>query len=144
MRRALLILPMSLALLACDPTKPFSGGELCACPPSRTLAIVSGSLRTVTGVSVASVLVRIEAATTGCDFTQYTVWPEFEAGVLVNGSFSVQLWRGSAAHPCLRVRAETQEGAPLLGLSEGAEIQFRPEREIPDTLSFAVVMRAPT
>jgi hypothetical protein len=144
MRRALLILSISLGLLACDPTKPFGGAELCACPPARTHAFVSGTLRTETGVSVASVLVRIEAATNGCDFTRYTVWPELESGVLVNGTFSLHLWLGSATRSCLRVRAETRDGAALQGLSEGAEIQFRAEREVPDTLSFAVVMTAPT
>lgn len=136
-------LAAAVGLLSCTPTEP------CACPPARTHAVVGGQLRTEAGAPPDSASLRIEAASpvgAPCDFTRFAVLTHPESGVLVRGgTFTLRVFSESGpARRCVRVVAETRQAVLLHGRIDGAEIQFRPERDVPDTLTVLLVMRAPT
>jgi hypothetical protein len=131
----------AFGLLACSPVTQPDGGTLCACPPARFHAMMSGTVRTEADVPVANALLRIEATGADCDFARFGML-EPASGVRVNGSFTIPVFIYDGPKiVCVRAVAETQEGTPLRGESDPVALEFRYERDPADRVTVRVVMK---
>lgn len=138
---------IALVAIACSSPVAINDGMLCACPPLRGHAVVSGTLTTEVDIAPAfGVQIQSGRTTeTGCDFSdpRAETTPSY---LPVRGeTFSIRVF--SDAHEgvlCLRAVARSEGTVPLFGQSEGGRVQLRSERERPDTLTVQVVMRSPS
>lgn len=121
---------------------------MCGCPPARSHGIVTGIVRTASGALVDGASVDITLSNPNsevtCDFSGWIERP-VPLGTLHtgNGVFSFHvysLW--SPVRRCIRVVAEWQVGAQVFRAQvDGAELMFRIDRAVPDTLNVLLVER---